>query len=53
MLPSMLLILLLQPLAPAHVGECHRKKTDRHQHEHNVLHTLFLRDNTSGQFRLA
>jgi hypothetical protein len=38
MLPIMLSIPLLQPLAAAHVSECHRKKTGRQQREHNVLH---------------
>jgi hypothetical protein len=47
----MLLLSLLQPVAPAHVRERHRKKTDRQQHEHNVLHQLNLRDNAAAHFR--
>ena len=53
MLPSMLLILLLQALAPAHVRERHRKKTGRYQHEHNILHPSNLREDTAALFRRA
>ena len=53
MLPTIFLIPLLQPVAPAHVCERHRKKTGRQQHEHNVLHQLILPKNagTSRHFR--
>jgi len=52
-LPSMLLLSLLQPVAPAHVRDRHREKTDRHQHKHNVPHQLSLRDNAAAHFRRA
>jgi hypothetical protein len=53
MLPTMFLIPLLQPVAPAHIRERDRKKTDRHHHEHNVLHERNLRKNSGGDFRRA
>jgi hypothetical protein len=53
MLPIMLLIPLLQPIAPAHIRERHREKTDRHNHEHDVLHTPTLRKNAAADFLLS
>ena len=53
MLPSMLLLSLLQPVATAHVRERHRKKANRHQYKRNVLHQLNLRDNAVAHFRRA
>jgi hypothetical protein len=53
MLPIMLLIPLLQPVAPAHVRERDREKTNRQHHEYNVLHTPNLRKNTAADFRRA
>jgi hypothetical protein len=50
MLPIILLIPLLQPLAPAHVSECHHEEAHRHQNEHNVLHTRNLRQNAAADF---
>jgi len=49
----MLLIPLLQPIAPAHIRERHREKTDRHNHEHDVLHTPTLRKNAAADFLLS
>jgi hypothetical protein len=53
MLPIMLLNPLLQAVAPAHVRERDRKKTDRHRHEHNVLHTPNLHKSGVADFRRA
>jgi hypothetical protein len=50
MLPIMSSVLLLQPVAPAHVRERDGEKTNRHDYEHNVLHTLTLRENASADF---
>jgi hypothetical protein len=50
MLPIMLLIPLLQPVAPAHVRERDRKKQNRHHHEHHVLHKRNLRKNNAADF---
>jgi hypothetical protein len=44
----MLLIPLLQPVAPAHVRERDRKKANRHYHKYNVLHTPNLRENAAA-----
>src|ERR1700691_3532039 len=42
MLPSMFLIPLLQPVAPAHVSERYRKKANRHHYENKVQHRCSL-----------
>jgi hypothetical protein len=43
MLPNILSLSSLQAVAPAHVSERDRKKTNRQHHEHNVLHERNLR----------
>jgi hypothetical protein len=53
MLPNILSLSSLQAVAPAHIRERDRKKTDRHHHEHNVLHERNLRKNSGGDFRRA
>jgi hypothetical protein len=50
MLPTMLLIPLLQPVAAAHVRERNSKKTNRQHYEHNVLHTPNLPENDAADF---
>jgi hypothetical protein len=53
MLLSMLAFPSLQPVAPANVSDCDREKTNRHDYEHNVLHTPTLRENAAADFPRA